>query len=116
MLGCAGGREGRERGKEGGERRREGKGEREGRREREGGRGKGGGEGGRGRREGKEGGRGRREGGEGGRGRREVVGWSYQLKQHGLYVPPREWGASKDSSRVPLGTRSHASFPPHSDV
>ena len=112
----------RERGKregEGGrrERRREGKGEREGRRE-----GKEGGEGGRGRREGKEGGeggRGRREGmegGQGGRGRRVVVGWSYQLKQHGLYVPPMEWGASKDSSRVPLGTRSHASFPPHSDV
>ena len=111
MLGCAGGREGRERGKEGGER--EGGRGRE--REREGGRGKEGegrGEG----KEGGEGGRGRREGGEGGRGRREVVGWSYQLKQHGLYVPPREWGASKDSSRVPLGTRSHASFPPHSDV
>ena len=76
-------------------------------REKEGGegreRGKEGGEGGRGRREGKE-------GGEGGRGRWEVVGWSYQLKQHGLYVPPMEWGASKDSSRGPLGTRSHASF------
>ena len=123
MLGCAGGREGRER-------RREGKGEREGRREgKEGGQGvrgrregKEGGEGGRGRREGKEGGEGGRarsegkEGGEGGRGRWEVVGWSYQLKQHGLYVPPMEWGASKDSSRGPLGTRSHASFPPHSDV
>ena len=98
-----------EREKEGGEGRERGK-EGEGRREREGGRG---------RREGKEGGEGGREGkegGEGGRGRREVVGWSYQLKQHGLYVPPREWGASKDSSRVPLGTRSHASFPPHSDV
>ena len=67
-------------------------------------------EGGKGRERGKregEGGRGRR------RGKREVVGWSYQLKQH---VPPMEWGASKDSSRVPLGTRSHASFPSHSDV
>ena len=86
------------------ERGRRGKGEEEGkgkRRER--------GRGGRGEEEGKE-----RE--EGGRGRWEVVGWSYQLKQHGLYVPPMEWGASKDSSRVPLGTRSHALFPPHSDV
>ena len=31
-------------------------------------------------------------------------------------IPPMEWGASKDSSHVLLGIRSHALSPPRSDV